>query len=239
MSKIRVVLIEDHELTRIGFRTALQESHEIEWVGEAANGADGLTLLERVQPDIGIVDIGLPDMDGIELTRRFQKINNNHPDCLTKILILTLEENEEAVMAALAAGASSYCMKTINFEQLLNAIKRTHRGDVWLDPGIAKIVLKHSSLTQDQPEIAPPQEPVPIQDYISKPSQLIAACPLTEQELAVLQFIIEGYDNEIIAKRLDIPAGTVQHYVQNVLDKLRGDDRTQSAVQAFRSGLMD
>lgn len=238
MSKIRVVLIEDHELTRIGFRTALQESHEIEWVGEATNSADGLTLLERIQPDIGIVDIGLPDMDGIELTQRFQSIKANHPDCSTKILILTLQENEEAVMAALAAGASSYCMKTINFEQLLNAIKRTHRGDVWLDPGIAKIVLKHSSLTQTQPEIAPPQETVPIQDYMSKPSQLIAACPLTEQELAVLQFIIEGYDNEVIAKRLDIPAGTVQHYVQNVLDKLRGDDRTQSAVQAFRSGLI-
>ncbi|MEQ8960166.1 MAG: response regulator transcription factor, partial [Coleofasciculus sp. C2-GNP5-27] len=157
MNKIRVVLIEDHELTRIGFRTALQESHEIEWVGEAANGADGLSLLERVQPDIGIVDIGLPDMDGIELTRCFQTIKANHPDCPTKILILTLQENEEAVMAALAAGASSYCMKTINFEQLLNAIKRTHRGDVWLDPGIAKIVLKHSSLTQAQPEIAPTQ----------------------------------------------------------------------------------
>lgn len=141
-------------------------------------------------------------------------------------------------MAALAAGASSYCMKTIDFEQLLNAIKRTHRGEVWLDPGIAKIVLKHSSLTQAQPDIVPTQETAPIQDYISKPSQLIAACPLTEQELAVLQFIIEGYDNEVIAKRLDIPVGTVQHYVQNVLDKLRGDDRTQSAVQAFRSRLI-
>jgi len=238
MNKIRVVLIEDHELTRIGFRTALQESHEIEWVGEAANGADGLSLLERVQPDIGIVDIGLPDMDGIELTRRFQTIKANHPDCSTKILILTLQENEEAVMAALAAGANSYCMKTINFEQLLNAIKLTHRGNVWLDPGIAKIVLKNTNLLQSQPEIAAAQDIEPIQAAPRDSKQLIATCPLTEQELTVLQLIIEGYDNNLIAKQLDMSTEKVQHYVQNVLDKLRGDDRTQSAVQAFRSRLI-
>ncbi|MFP5271705.1 response regulator [Coleofasciculus sp.] len=238
MSKIRVVLIEDHELTRMGFRTALQQSHEIEWVGEATNGSDGLSLLETVKPDVGIVDIGLPDMDGIELTRRFQNIKEHQQDNSTKILILTLQGNEETVMAALAAGANSYCIKTVNRDQLLKAIKLTHRGDVWLDPEIAKTVLKHASLTQAQPEIAAAKETAPIQASISESSPLISACPLTEKELAVLQFIIEGYDNDMIAKRLDIPVEIVQVYVRNVLEKLRGDGSTQSAVQAIRSGLM-
>ncbi|MEQ9357475.1 MAG: LuxR C-terminal-related transcriptional regulator [Coleofasciculus chthonoplastes F3-SA18-01] len=93
-------------------------------------------------------------------------------------------------------------------------------------------------MLQSQPEINAAQETEPIQAVTRESSQLIATCSLTEQELKVLPLIIEGYDNDVIAKRLDMPAEKVQHYVQNVLDKLRGDDRTQSAVQAFRSGLM-
>ncbi|NER51871.1 MAG: response regulator transcription factor, partial [Symploca sp. SIO1A3] len=148
MSKIRVALIEDHDLTRVGIRTALQQRSEIEFVGEAANAADGLKLLEMTRPDIGIVDLGLPDMDGIELTKQFKEdIAADNPD-KTKILVLTLQDNEEAVMAAFAAGADSYCMKNISFDNLLEALHVTSEGNAWIDPAIAGVVLKQAKSSE-------------------------------------------------------------------------------------------
>src|SRR4028119_1760976 len=148
MSKIRVALIEDHDLTRVGIRTALQQRSEIEFVGEAANAAEGLNLLETSRPDIGIVDIGLPDMDGIELTRRFKEAQAGEEGANTKILVLTLQDNEEAVMAAFAAGADSYCMKNISFDNLLEALQVTNDGNAWIDPAIARIVLKQTKTAE-------------------------------------------------------------------------------------------
>lgn len=238
MSKIRVALIEDHDLTRVGIRTALQQRGEIEFVGEAANAAEGLNLLETSRPDVGIVDIGLPDMDGIELTRRFKEASSDEEKPPTKILVLTLQDNEEAVMAAFAAGADSYCMKNISFDNLLDAIQVTHEGNAWIDPAIAKIVLKQTKVADVGADAAAISKTVTISAAEPEYSQLIEAYPLTERELEVLQLIVEGCSNAAIAEKLYITVGTVKTHVRNILNKLCADDRTQAAVRALRSGLV-
>lgn len=237
MSKIRVALIEDHDLTRVGIRTALQQRSEIEFVGEAANGAEGLNLLETSRPDIGIVDIGLPDIDGIELTRQFKESLAVQDNANTKILVLTLQDNEESVMAAFAAGADSYCMKNISFDNLLEAIQVTHDGNAWIDPAIARVVLQQARPRQTVSDAAVIKK-VAIDAAEPEYSQLIEAYPLTERELEVLQLIVEGCSNAAIAEKLYITVGTVKTHVRNILNKLCADDRTQAAVRALRSGLV-
>jgi DNA-binding NarL/FixJ family response regulator len=238
MSKIRVALIEDHDLTRVGIRTALQQRSEIEFVGEAANATDGLKLLETSRPDIGIVDIGLPDIDGIELTRRFKEARSPEEETQTKILVLTLQDNEEAVMAAFAAGADSYCMKNISFDNLLEALQVTYEGNAWIDPAIARIVLTQAKSSEVGADAAAALKTVTINAAEPEYSQLIEAYPLTERELEVLQLIVEGCSNAAIAEKLYITVGTVKTHVRNILNKLCADDRTQAAVRALRSGLV-
>jgi DNA-binding NarL/FixJ family response regulator len=218
MSKIRVALIEDHDLTRFGLRTALQQQSELELIGEAVNGSDGLQLIAAQQPDVSIVDLGLPDIDGIELTARVKQTQTS-----SKILILTLQDNEDAVLAAFAAGADSYCMKNTSFERLLEAVKVTHEGNAWIDPAIARIVLSQAKSAQPQPPTNPP-----VRETYS----------LTERELEVLRLIVDGYSNADIAAQLFITVGTVKTHVRNILNKLCADDRTQAAVCALRSGLV-
>lgn len=135
MSKIRVVLIEDHDLTRFSTKVELQRSGWVEVVGEAANACNGLQVLARTQPDIAIVDIDLPDMNGIELVRQFKVARPEVAQ--TRILMLTLQNTVESVQAAIAAGADSYCIKTSSRNDLLTALQMTHRGHSWLDPEIA------------------------------------------------------------------------------------------------------
>jgi DNA-binding NarL/FixJ family response regulator len=237
MSKIRVSLIEDHDLTRVGIRTALQQRQEIEVVGEAANASDGLKLVTTVHPDIAIVDIGLPDQDGIDLTRKI-KATQDGEEPHTKVLILTLRDNKEAVLAAFAAGADSYCMKDISFDHLLEALRVTHDGNAWIDPAIARIVLQQAQHTPQPPEVVPEAKTVAINAADAEYDQMIAAYPLTERELEVLQLIVEGCSNAVIAEKLYITVGTVKTHVRNILNKLCADDRTQAAVRALRSGLV-
>lgn len=239
MSKIRVALIEDHDLTRVGIRTALQQRQEIEVVGEAANAHDGLKLLEAEHPDIAIVDIGLPDKDGIELTRQLKASQEAGEGPETKVLILTLRDNKEAVLAAFAAGADSYCMKDISFDNLLEALRVTYGGNAWIDPAIARIVLQQAQQTPEGTDIAvDSSKTVAINAADAEYDQMIAAYPLTERELEVLQLIVEGCSNAVIAEKLYITVGTVKTHVRNILNKLCADDRTQAAVRALRSGLV-
>ena len=237
MTKIRVALIEDHDLTRLGIRTALQRNLDFEIVGEAANANDGLQILKTLQPDVAIVDIGLPDKDGIELTREAKSIV---PSLLTKILILTLRDSKEAVLAAFAAGADSYCMKD-KYDNLLEAVRHTHNGNAWIDPAIARIVLQQA---QENP---PTSQSASGTNQFAEKSEFgnrkdnedtIEPYTLTERELEVLQLIVEGCSNAIIAERLYITVGTVKTHVRNILNKLCADDRTQAAVRALRSGLV-
>jgi DNA-binding NarL/FixJ family response regulator len=224
MSKIRVALIEDDDLTRVGLKTALQPRQEIEWVGEAIDGRSGLKLLQTTQPDIAIIDIGLPDIDGIELTKQFKsQLAKNK--ALTKILILTLHDTKEEILAAFCAGADSYCMKDTSTELLIEALKATQEGNSWIDPAIARIVLSQAKKARS------------IQNTASNP-EIVLGNSLTDRELEVLQLIVDGASNADISDKLFITIGTVKTHVRKILNKLSADDRTQAAVRAIRSGLV-
>jgi DNA-binding NarL/FixJ family response regulator len=229
MSPIRVVLVEDHDLTRAGMRMTLQQHNGVQVVAEAATGEDGLKTILQTHPDIAIVDIGLPDIDGIEVTRR---LKSESPDI--KVLILTLRDSEQTVLAAFAAGADSYCMKDIGSADLLTALQVTREGNAWIDPSVASAVL---SQMRGQ-AVANGATTVAINAAEPEFTQIIEASPLTERELEVLQLIVDGRSNQDIADQLYITVGTVKTHVRNILSKLCADDRTQAAVTALRAGLV-
>jgi DNA-binding NarL/FixJ family response regulator len=232
MNEIRIALIEDHDLTRVGMRTALQQKSGFRVVGEASNANDGLRLLNMSKPDVAIIDIGLPDMDGIELTRRFRTTQADLAEgAETKILILTLQDSEDTVMAAFAAGADSYCMKDVSLDQLMEALRVTNEGNAWIDPAIAKIVLTQAQSSQ-------PLNRLGDSTILTADGKPIDAYALTERELEVLQLIVDGFSNAAIADKLFITVGTVKTHVRNILNKLCADDRTQAAVRALRAGLV-
>ena len=235
MNTISVVLIEDHDLTRMGLRTALQQQDSIDILGEAANGKNGLELITQLKPDIAIVDIGLPDMDGIELTRKFKQSQSEGEKIHTKILILTMHDDELEVLSAFAAGADSYCIKNIHIQQLLEAIKTTAEGQSWIDPAIAEIVLQQ--VRNSNAELLK-QETVSINALSPEEGEILQAYPLTERELDVLELIVGGYSNSKIGEKLHISLGTVKTHVRNILDKLSVSDRTEAAVRALRAGLV-
>lgn len=235
MSEIQVALIEDHDLTRVGMRTALQQQPGVRVIGEAANGTEGLQLLRTSSPDVAIVDIGLPDIDGIELTREFREFQAESEEVKTKILILTLNDSEDAVLAAFAAGADSYCMKDVSLDRLMEAIQVTNDGNSWIDPAIARLVLKQAQQPIGEGKAKPT---VAIDAVAPEYSQILETYPLTERELEVLELIVAGCSNATIAEKLYITVGTVKTHVRNILNKLCADDRTQAAVRALRSGLV-
>jgi two-component system, NarL family, response regulator LiaR len=239
MVQVRVIVIEDHDLTRIGLVAALQRKEGIEVIGEAANGTHGLRLLETSKPDVAIVDIGLPDIDGIEIVRRYKQSYPEGEKPEAKILMLTMHKSQDSVLAALAAGADSYCMKEISVDRLTDALRSTYEGNPWLDPTIADIVLQQ--VRQSVP-VASNQErgrsTVTIDAVEPEYRQLLENTPLTERELEILDLIVAGCSNSDIAEKLYITVGTVKTHVRNILNKLCVDDRTQAAVRALRSGLI-
>ena len=239
MGEISVALVEDHDLTRVGLKAALQRKEGIRVIGEAGNAAQGLRLLESSKPDVAIVDIGLPDMDGIELTRKFRQFQSQPENeaAHTKILILTMHDSEESVLAAFAAGADSYCMKDISTDKLTEALHSTYNGNAWIDPAIASIVLRRMRQTAPV-STAVEAKMVSIGAIEPEYGQLIENAPLTERELEVLELIVAGCSNAAIAEKLYITVGTVKTHVRNILNKLCADDRTQAAVLALRSGLI-
>jgi DNA-binding NarL/FixJ family response regulator len=233
MAAIRVVLIEDHDLTRIGIRTGLKLHKTIEIVGEAANATQGLKLVQSTLPDVAIVDIGLPDQDGIELTRQFKQSQSATAESSTKILILTMHDSEESVLAAFAAGADSYCMKDVGMDKLIEALISTHEGNSWIDPTIANIVLRQ---VRQPPN--PNAKTVTIDALQPEHEQILEHAQLTERELEILELIVKGCSNSAISETLFISLGTVKTHVRNILNKLCASDRTQAAVMALRSGLI-
>ncbi len=239
MNAIRVALIEDHDLTRFGIRAILQQQPEIEIVGEARDAKSGLKLLETTHPDVAIVDVGLPDMTGIELTQRFKKSQEaGEFPSKTSILIMTMQDDESVVLAAFAAGADSYCMKDTSFNRLSEAVKTTAEGNAWIDPAIARIVLHQVQTPPDQASASPASSTININRLSEEDNEMMLTYPLTERELEVLRLIVDGCSNAQIAEKLYITVGTVKTHVRNILNKLCADDRTQVAVRALRAGLV-
>ncbi len=236
MSDVKVLVIEDHNLTRMGLRAALKADADIEIVGEAANAKQGLHLLKTLKPDVATIDIGLPDMDGVELTRLFRQYQAEDSDNHTKVLMLTMQDNEDTVLAAFAAGADSYCMKDIESENLIKAVKTTANGTSWIDSVIADVVLRQ--LRQDIDSGSDSGKRVVIQGIDPDIGKTIEAYPLTQREKEVLELIVAGCDNAEIAGKLYLTVGTVKTHVRGILSKLCVADRTQAAVRALRAGLV-
>jgi DNA-binding NarL/FixJ family response regulator len=236
MNDITVVLIEDHDVVRIGLRTVLQIQPGIKVVGEATNGPQGLELLKSTPIDVALIDIGLPGIDGIELTQQFRQFQKDNPEVTTKVIMLTMQGSEEIVLAAFAAGADSYCMKDIGIEQLIEAIRMTNTGNAWIDPAIASIVLRQMR----QSIVKPPSQKQTIEIRSLEPEyeQVLASDPVTDREREVLELMVAGCTNVVIADRLFITVGTVKTHVRNILAKLCADDRTEAAVRALRSGII-
>lgn len=237
MSKIRVVVVEDHALTRTGLCAALGQFEDIDWLGDAATGKGGLELMRSCQPDVALVDIGLPDIDGVELVKTFRGTKENS-GIKTRILMLTMHDSEEAVLAAFAAGADSYCTKDVNTENLVQAIRETSQGNAWIDPAIARIVIAQVGHQPRQMGLASSAKTVEIKAVDPHFEQIIDAYPLTVRELEILENIVQGCSNAEIAERLYITIGTVKTHVRNILNKLGANDRTQAAVRALRAGLV-
>jgi len=226
-SEIRVLLVEDHTMTRMGLQLVLEKAEGITLIAEADDGKKGVELASELVPDVILMDIGLPAIDGIEATKaiRDAKIDS-------KILVFTSRDSENDVFAALGAGADGYIMKGAKPEQLIAAIKAVSEGTAWLDPAIAKMVLKN--VTQKSSQTI-------VNNYQSEskdPRQFVATCGLTERELEVLKLIVEGLTNPQIAERLFITRATAKAHVHSILQKLCVDDRTQAAVTAMREGLV-
>lgn len=221
---IRVLLVEDHTMTRMGLHLVLEKVEDIELVGETEDGEQSVGLAKELNPDVILMDIGLPGIDGIEATQRIKDMQLE-----AKILIFTSRDSEDDIFAALGAGADAYIMKGANPDQLISAIRAVSEGTAWLDPAIAKVVLK--SVTRPQKAQAAPEQ-------ATSPRKAAQAAGLTEREIEVLGLIVEGLSNAQIAERLFITRATAKAHVHSILQKMCVDDRTQAAVTAMREGLV-
>ena len=217
---VRVIIVEDYKLTRVGLRFALNEIENINVVAEAQNAEIGLELIKKEQPDVVLMDLGLPGINGLEATARVKNIAPN-----TKVIILTSHDREEEVIASLGSGASGYCLKDIDPETLSGVISDVAKGACWLDPGIAKWALNQFPRPKD-PTI------VPTGVFTDSRTQL------TERELEVLKLLVAGKSNTEIANELIVSVHTAKAHVCSILQKLCVDDRVQAAVKAIKENIV-
>jgi DNA-binding NarL/FixJ family response regulator len=242
---IKVLLVEDHTLTRMGLKTALKRTDDISVIGEATNGDEAIESAGRLKPDVILMDVGMPVMDGIQAAKQ---IVSDYPNI--RVIMLTQHDNDSDILASLAAGASGYCLKDVEPERLYTAIRAVNAGDAWLDASIAKRVLRHYSVLSApvQSEPPPPSSspaqnstvPAATAEVRPQSSEIDRPAPeaLSNRELEVLRLIVDGLSNQEIADKLIISLATAKTHVRNILNKLAVDDRTQAAVHAMRRGLV-
>lgn len=208
---IRVLVIDDHAIVRKGICALLQTEANIEVVGEARSGRDAVAAAQRLQPDVILMDLVMPGIDGLEATRR---IRASLPEA--RILVLTSFAGEDRVLSVIKAGAAGYLLKASGPEVLVQAIERVHRGESWFDPAIAGRLLKELCCTQAK-----------------RPGLVM----LTEREVEVLQLLAGGQSNQQISEQLEISIATVRCHVSSILSKLGLSNRTQAALFALREGV--
>lgn len=211
-SKIKVLLVDDHEMVRIGLAAVLGTEDDIEVVGEAGSGEEGIRLAVEYKPEVVLMDLVMDGMDGIEATKRLLQL---FPDC--KVIVLTSYLDEDKMYPVLEAGAFSYLLKTSRAPEIAQAIRAASKGQPILESQVASKLMNR--FRQPKPEAAPHEE-------------------LTEREMEVLRLIAAGKSNQEVADVLFIGIKTVKFHVTNVLSKLGVDDRTQAAIYAFKNGIV-
>ncbi len=208
---IKVYITDDHPIVRRGIKQLLDTEADIEVVGEATNGREAIADMDKLKPNIVLMDLVMPVMDGIEAIRQ---IKIGHPQI--QILVLTSFATDDKVFPAIKAGALGYLIKDTGPEELVRAIRQVHQGQLTLHPTIAQKLLKELTLTSERP---------PSPD------------PLTDREVEVLKLVARGLSNQEIAETLVVSIATVYTHVSNILDKLHLASRTQAALYALREGL--
>ena len=209
---IRVLVADDHAIVRKGICALLATEPRIEVVGEACDGNDAVSAAQRLQPDVILMDIVMPGVDGVEATRRLACCQPQ-----TRILVLTSFAGDDKIFPAIKAGALGYLLKDSGPEELVHAILQVHRGESSLHPTVARRLLR---------ELSSPSEQRPESDC------------LTEREVEVLQLVAQGQSNRQVADLLTISEATVRTHVSNILSKLNLCSRTQAALYALREGLV-
>jgi two-component system, NarL family, response regulator LiaR len=212
-ASVRVLIVDDHAIVRRGIRALLSEAGGFEVVGEADNGQAAVLRAQETEPDVILMDLLMPGMDGIEATRQ---ISSRQPRA--RILVLTSFSADNKVFPAIKAGAAGYLLKDTSPDELVRAIRQVHRGEPSLHPSIARKLLQ---------EIARPGEAPPAPEA------------LTDREMTVLRRIAEGLSNQEIADRIAVSEATVRAHVSHILGKLHLASRTQAALYAVREGLTD
>jgi two-component system response regulator NreC len=210
----RVLIADDHAIVRAGLRALLVEAAAFDLVGEAAGGYETIELVEKTKPDVLILDLSMPDLDGISVTR---KVKPQFPDL--KILILTLHEDEALLKEAIKAGAAGYILKRAAEAELISAIRVILRGDLYIDPSMVRGLIEESPKSQGKQE---------------NQSE-----PLTPRETKVLKLIVEGYTNRQIGQELNISIRTVEGHRANISDKLGLHSRVELVRYARQHGLIE
>jgi DNA-binding NarL/FixJ family response regulator len=215
---IRILLVDDQALFREGLETLLSVHNDIQVVGQASNGQEAVEVAAKVQPDVILMDVRMPILDGVMATRILKK---SFPQC--RVIVLTTFDDDEYIFDALRAGAAGYLLKDVASEQLVEAIRATVRGESILEPSVAaKVITEFTRVSSMVPS--------------AQMEQLVD--PLSERELEILSLIAVGASNKEIANQLYIAEGTVKNHVTHILGKLGVRDRTQAALKARELGLL-
>jgi DNA-binding NarL/FixJ family response regulator len=208
---IRVVIVDDHPIVLAGMRAVLQSAADISVVAEGSCGEDALRLVSEHQPDVLVLDVNLPGINGVEVTRRLHRQN-----CASAILILTVHDDSETIFGLLEAGATGYVLKVDALETLATAVRAAARGESWLSPGVAGRVVRRAVGGESLP----------------------APFPLTLREIDVLRLLAQGLDNDAIAVRLALTKRTVQNHVSAIYGKLGVTTRAEAVLYAIQHQLV-
>lgn len=211
--KKNLLIVEDHELTRFGLKTTFEDVDYIDVIYEASSAEEAIEIFKNNQIDLVIMDLGLPNMNGIDATKAIHDINKD-----AKIIILTSHNDEKEVLNSLKAGANAYCSKEINLQRLVQVVQSVADGAAWFDPSIAHIVLQATTNTKMNTE----------------PDTSYKNYDLTAREAQILKLMTEGYSNMEIAQHLVISVNTTKAHVASILQKLEVDDRLQAALKALK-----